>query len=362
MNPPQRLQSLQALRAGAALGVVLFHTEIGIHAYLPSTATSTLFEWGRQGVPLFFILSGYVIAHSGLRRPRPAIDFLVGRVARIYPVYLLLLGLFVACLLILPQASFRGDQAFSWWMLIRSLLFNLGENIGAAGGYIYVGWTLFCEMVFYICFSLLIPKFPKIARTSLFHSLTTLALVACAISHQDLISDFLIGMAIVLLTEAGRTEATDLAAIPKPTRPLRNWLNGLSLPNAALALSMVAAAIASLPTAICTILIISALALEQHRPAWFNNRLLLTLGDSSYSIYLVQVFTNSLALKIAMVLQTRIAPGPIDPGRYAITAVILALSFSSLGGILLRQTVEKPSYRAIESLWSRWTRRQALHH
>jgi exopolysaccharide production protein ExoZ len=350
MNPPKRLQSLQALRAVAALSVVLFHTEIGIHAYLPSTATSTLFGWGSQGVPLFFILSGYVIAHSGLRRPRPTINFLVGRVARIYPVYLLLLGLFVACLLFLPQASFRGDQAFSWWMLTRSLLFNLGENIGAAGGYIYVGWTLFYEMLFYICFSLLIPRFPEIARAPLFRGAITLGLVACAISHQDLISDFLIGMGIVLLTEAQSAKATDS---PEPRGHLPFWRQGLSMQNATLALAMVAAATASLPTAICTILIISALTLEQHRPAWFNHRVLLTLGDSSYSMYLVQVFTNSLALKLAMVLQTRLGASPVDPGRYWITAVILALSFSILAGILLRQTVEKPCYQTIQAIWAR---------
>lgn len=355
-----RLQSLQALRAAAALGVVLFHTEIGIHAYLPSAATSTLFDWGRQGVPLFFILSGYVIAHSGLLRPRSTADFLVGRVARIYPVYLFLLGLFVACLLILPQASFRGDQAFSWWMLTRSLLFNFGENIGAAGGYIYVGWTLFYEMLFYLSFSLLIPRFPVIARSTLFQGTITLGLLACAITRQDLIGDFLIGMGIVLLGEAGPHKSTGSGHDTSRPGSFRFWPHGRSAMDLGLALSMLSAAAASLPTAICTILMIGCLTLERHRQNWFNQRCLLTIGDSSYSIYLVQVFTNSLALKLAMVLQAKLFNGTINPSLYSITAIILALTFSIIAGIVLRQTVEKPCYRLACGLWSRRATSEAI--
>jgi len=355
MNSTSRLQSLQALRAGAALSVVLFHTEIGIHAYLPTTATATFFQWGRQGVPLFFILSGYVITFAALRRPRPTLEFLMGRVARIYPVYLLLLGLFVGCLLFLPQASFRGDQAFSWWMLARSLLFNLGENIGAAGGYIYVGWTLFYEMVFYACFSFLMPAFPTIARKQIFWLTLIAGLVLCTISHQDLISDFLIGIGLALLTGLPSTQTSNPLVAQEPNGHLPLGRSTPSPREIALTLAIVVAAAVSLPKAICTLLIITALTAERFRPSWFNQRVLLTLGDSSYSIYLVQVFTNSLALKLAMVLQTRIAPGPVDPSRYWITAVVLALSLSILAGIVLRQTVEKPCYQKLQALMSRRT-------
>jgi len=79
-NGQDRLPALDALRGIAALGVVLFH-------YLPyydklyghSFSTPDTLGFGRYGVHLFFILSGFVIFMT-LERTRSASWFGLARV------------------------------------------------------------------------------------------------------------------------------------------------------------------------------------------------------------------------------------------------------------------------------------------
>ena len=89
------LPGLHALRGLAALWVVLFH----IFYLLPLAGVvhpliDVVFR-GPLGVDLFFVMSGYIIArrYGGTRSwtPRRYRDFIVRRLARIYPLHLLML-------------------------------------------------------------------------------------------------------------------------------------------------------------------------------------------------------------------------------------------------------------------------------
>src|SRR5690348_79706 len=91
------LPSLTPLRGIAALYVVLFHlTRAGADPSVPG-----FFLRGYLGVDLFFILSGFVLAHVYARefladRSGRAIGaFLWTRVARLYPVHIFVLGVLV---------------------------------------------------------------------------------------------------------------------------------------------------------------------------------------------------------------------------------------------------------------------------
>ena len=87
---PQRTEALTGLRFFAAGWVFLYHAWAARGAPAPIQA---IVRSGSAGVPLFFVLSGFVLALNYLREGRPfgARDFLVARFARIYPVYLLAL-------------------------------------------------------------------------------------------------------------------------------------------------------------------------------------------------------------------------------------------------------------------------------
>ena len=71
------LANLQALRALAAIAVVVFHFGL-----MPPTSLS--FTSGAAGVDLFFVLSGFIIAYSS---SRDAQHFLARRFIRIVPAY-----------------------------------------------------------------------------------------------------------------------------------------------------------------------------------------------------------------------------------------------------------------------------------
>lgn len=77
---------LDAWRGAAALWVVLLHSS----GADPSVSFFQFSLFGLLGVPMFFVISGYCIAHAALRSldtPRPVSHFLLARVKRIYPPY-----------------------------------------------------------------------------------------------------------------------------------------------------------------------------------------------------------------------------------------------------------------------------------
>jgi len=97
---PEHLASLTPLRGIAALWVVLFHYCWHFPAVHADRYTGAVYK-GYLAVDLFFMLSGFVISHVyhgafALRvTGRRYRDFLKARIARIYPLHLTVLLLFV---------------------------------------------------------------------------------------------------------------------------------------------------------------------------------------------------------------------------------------------------------------------------
>ncbi|GIF03234.1 acyltransferase family protein [Actinoplanes siamensis] len=142
-----RLAWLDALRGYAAAVVALFHlspTLIGLDRHL---AIYRHFDFGRYGVLLFFLVSGYVIPmslerHGSLRR------FWIGRIFRIYPGYLLAvaIGLLLAA---------TGWQRLHDTLRTNTLASLLGhatmlQDLLGLRGVVRPFWTLTYEMVFYL--------------------------------------------------------------------------------------------------------------------------------------------------------------------------------------------------------------------
>lgn len=122
---------------------------VGAHAV--DTATRSGFDvgWaaglssaGASGVDLFFVISGFVMAHGLARFPADAATFLGRRLARIAPLFLIASG---AYLLINPF-----DEAFAWQSVIHSLtIVPVADGQVFHPPALYVGWTLAFEFAFY---------------------------------------------------------------------------------------------------------------------------------------------------------------------------------------------------------------------
>ena len=106
-----RLAWLDMLRGLAALAVVFDH----ISYYTLQHVRELIYEWfdpGNYGVCVFFIISGYIVPAS-LERKGSVRTFWVSRLFRLYPLFLLAVGIAVA-LYFAHFGSIRGENSLAW--------------------------------------------------------------------------------------------------------------------------------------------------------------------------------------------------------------------------------------------------------
>jgi exopolysaccharide production protein ExoZ len=148
------LKNIQMLRALAALSVMLFH---GATIYKEATGGLSVFmaaigQYGYLGVDLFFVISGFVAAHTTLYRERYWLDarqYLYQRFTRIYLGYWPFFALSI-----LVAACFQADLMHQWnWLRSFFLAFLIGMHDGR-DLVLFVSWSLSYELIFYILIAL----------------------------------------------------------------------------------------------------------------------------------------------------------------------------------------------------------------
>ncbi|PUE08622.1 hypothetical protein B9Z51_06635 [Limnohabitans sp. T6-5] len=145
----QNYQTIQALRFIAAVSVALTHATFYIKTRIDPGMT--IWEVGSQGVQIFFVISGFVMALSSgaiINQPVKWSQFIVRRLARIAPLYWLMNLVKLATLAMLPGFLLAKPD---FQNIILSLLFipSRNEN-GIVETFYGVGWTLNFEMFFYL--------------------------------------------------------------------------------------------------------------------------------------------------------------------------------------------------------------------
>ncbi|QKZ14217.1 acyltransferase family protein [Spirosoma sp. KUDC1026] len=147
---------IQGLRAVACLLVVFFHLAMLLDRTYQLPILNTFFSQGYAGVDLFFVISGFVIAHSSrslIGQPTTFRTYWLKRLVRIYPMYWLVLLPTLAGVLLtgssdkIPAGSVL--DVFAHWTSTALLL----PGHDAING---VSWSLSYELYFYGVFSLLI--------------------------------------------------------------------------------------------------------------------------------------------------------------------------------------------------------------
>jgi peptidoglycan/LPS O-acetylase OafA/YrhL len=167
---PGRFVFIDALRGLAALAVVLFHAKEGHHidgllAVLPGVAVAP-FARGDLGVQVFFVLSGFVIAHSMARQevtPRYVGRFLLRRSLRLDPPYWASMVLVVVFGLL--SARFVPGRSFELPGAGRVLAHVLYlQDLLHVPPLATVYWTLCLEIQFYLSFALLMFVATRLRR------------------------------------------------------------------------------------------------------------------------------------------------------------------------------------------------------
>jgi peptidoglycan/LPS O-acetylase OafA/YrhL/glycosyltransferase involved in cell wall biosynthesis len=310
------LNNLQALRAYAALSVILVHLIplFGFHS-----------PFGHYGVDLFFVLSGFLMAMIAATDPE---EFLLRRLIRIVPVYwLLTVGVFFLALLA-PNLLHSTKPDCS--NLVKSLLFvPYRKENSLIQPMLNVGWTLNYEIYFYTIFAVVL--WLKLPRPSFFAALMVSVLPALAwvrpptgtlleFYSQPIVFDFVLGMASFHLLrntrpESGsvRFELLALAALML-LLPCIEMANGFQ--NRQIILAVPAAAIVYL-----------AVRLE-NKNCRITNPLILMVGDASYVLYLTQIYVLQAGEKILGIGRHFSGPFEVFCGLLlVVVAVLFACGF-----------------------------------
>lgn len=156
------IRSLTSLRFFAALWVVMLHFRYGDLAN--DMPASFLFATGFLGVPIFFILSGFILGYNYLNSIKTGWvkRYYIARFARIYPTYVVVLLCFPAILVPLgvwPRLS--PDTAYTFclsmlllqsWGFTESLVWNQAS------------WSVSSEFFCYLIFPALVVVLKHIPR------------------------------------------------------------------------------------------------------------------------------------------------------------------------------------------------------
>jgi exopolysaccharide production protein ExoZ len=329
-----KLQNLQILRGISAILVCCFHARTFLNGDIQFG--EILFVKGSIGVPIFFILSGFIMVYTTKELSKNTFenvkDFFIKRIIRVVPLYYFCTILF----LFITEIRTFIDDGF-----IRVLKVFLFIPIGKMPP-LYVGWTLNFEMFFYLLFgiSLIFNK-----RRYFFLYFIFLILI--------FILPLSINRPIVLNSYKGQQVKTYLDLITNPL--LLQFLLGVFLGNTVTKLQLNTTKLQFLVTfsilvfilyyfnfysffqsdlIICGLLVFSVILLDQSKIKFSSPRALIYLGDISYSIYLVHpimiVFLPQFFMEMGL---TRLINQ-----KYIF---LLILAFTLLSSAILYEFIEK---------------------
>lgn len=348
------IKALTGIRGIAAACVVIFHFRVTVFGLLPITRhVKRWLDSGYLGVDIFFILSGFVIAHvytAELAKPdwRRYFRYLEARLARLYPVHLLfLLILLAGDVLSIAKPPVR-DSALSF--VGNVLMLQAIPPFQAWNG---PSWSITYELGAYVLFPLLAFALVRIPKAR--------ATFACAAAVCMLGA----GLMALELTGPGARPYHPIAALLRiasefatggllqrgwsllARRRDRTW-DGWALA----ALCCTAACLAWVPenysyqilvVPLLAFLILACVRSAGPMAVFLESRVLQWSGRISYSLYMTHFTTLNLASLIILRWQ-RVAAYSL-PVRIGV--LIAYISFAVVIAHLVHHFIEEPARRRL---------------
>ena len=332
-NQINRLNSIQALRFFAAFLVVITHISYQINERLFGKYGIANDFWvsGQSGVDVFFVISGFVMVYTtNVGKPHDWIKFAIRRLIRIVPLYWLATVLKILLVFVFANQVMHSENNLSH--IVASFAFL--PHLNLSGKYLPVvpaGWTLNYEMFYYFIFTVaLFLKFRPLA----FCSITFILLVLCgklfdiggsAGYYCDaIIFEFIIGMLIAKFFKHLQTRFDFYIGLTSILCgigiiffvPPSDWM----LDNRWIFWGGAGAAL------VFGVVTIEKVGVNNY-PNW-----VISLGDSSYSIYLFHAMVIPAVIIVCIKLNI---------SSYA-SIFILTGSVSLITGYLIHILIEKP--------------------
>ncbi|MEO8299102.1 MAG: acyltransferase, partial [Burkholderiales bacterium] len=295
-------------------------------------AMHSLVASGYTGVDVFFVISGFIMAHTTCRfdeaddRAGQAITFMRRRLLRIVPLYWI--ALLWTIKVPLARGQFGADYFFDFLFLPRM---HPSGNIWPE---LVAGWTINYEMFFYAMFALAMAfgrhrykvVLSVLIALAALGALARPASVPLVFYTSPLVLEFAMGIGVFFAVS--RTAAS-------PHLLLLIFLGGfavLILDNGAVPRAMAD----GVPAALMVYAAAKARPVRQ-RPV------LERIGDASYSIYLFHLAV--LSLLNHAIKAWPFAQGPV----WDVVGFTVAVAFATSAGLLVHALLERPLTRRLQS-------------
>ncbi len=341
LKPHRRILELDALRALAAINLVLFHLT---HVYSVKYGFSTPlgFEWpyGAYGVEMFFILSGFVNSMSLMRRGKP-VDFVAARLIRIIPMFLLVIianlwilqlapmnqavstSQFLANMTLMPKVfGYECVDPVMWTLQIEMMFYGtlvIMFKIGALKRY-FIGWGTLLAMSLAVC--------PTLDAMTAVHGNAAWFSVATAIRRVmllDFVPLFAIGFLLYMIKTGTGKRWQNIAGLICAAAVFHSIDHGKHNPLA-------------------TALIISLVTLSAYgKVPLLRFRPLVYVSTISYALYLCH---NNLGCA----LMHRFDMMGVPPRACLVIGVVFSFALA----VILTNRLEQPMTRKLRSVWTRY--------
>ena len=342
MEGKRTLPEVTAIRAAAALLIVLFHAWYRFGQQTTGVAPDApLIRHGWIAVDLFFVLSGYLLAGPFLRERAPGwAGFMGRRLLRIAPPYYVALGLSA----LFPFEGSLRDVALG--DLAAHAFYLHGFLPGSFISLNPVFWTLAVELQFYLILPFLARMLsgPRAGWAFAGMAAVTLATRAWAYPHVGADAWGLVDLslpAFLLHFAVGIVAARIAASGWTPARPARYGMaaGALALAAAGLALVPPGSYSQGIETFAANLLTRPLLAigsglllLALHGPVagWVSARPIQAAGTWSYSLYLVHIPLFILIDGPLTGHWVAATVGPLGPVAYVATLATASVAAAAL--------------------------------
>lgn len=335
-------RSVQYLRGIAAMMVVYFHFLMHLERSGAGILPASI-KIGSAGVDIFFVISGFIMWMTTYETNARTWEFWSRRLVRIVPLYWSFTLLLAGLAIVAPVAS---RTQVDLGHLVTSLLF-IPDYHPYKEGHIWPllvpGWTLNFEMYFYFIFGSCLVLARRIRLFAL-SGVFVVAILAGQLLHfvnpmaliytSPVILEFLAGVVAAHLVIHGKTASTPVSILLLVVAVAMFAVNANLEPEAADRLFFW-----GVPS---LFLVYAFVSMEKN--GWrFENRVMLALGDSSYSLYLSHMFTLGVIGFIWS--RSNITSVYLDIAMHPI-----ALSLCGIAGYASYRFYEKPLLRGVYRL------------
>ncbi|MBN8504405.1 MAG: acyltransferase [Burkholderiales bacterium] len=337
------VRAMEGLRGLAVFLVFLVHFMTLVEPWIQADdgllmGVRAVHSLGNVGVDLFFVLSGYLIYGALMARRQSLGRFWVRRVWRIYPVFVVMLALYLLLSWLFPAESKLpeawGERAI---YVLQNLL--LLPGLFPIEPIITVAWSLSYEWFYYLLVPLLVEG-GRLRERSRKERVATLAFLTAIAS---LAFGFFGGPVRLLMFASGMALWEAMSA--------RHFWQPSSAVGLAAGLSSLLLALLPLPGAALQplkFLLLGALFFTLCLAAFQTGRSSLAagltwtplrwLGNMSYSYYLI----HGLALKASFMLLGQLLPANGEQPMVLLLGLPLFFAASLVPGFLLFHFIERP--------------------